>query len=51
MKRIDSAQSWEMKIAGEDMIYPASVPGSVYSDLIHAGRLDDPYYRDNEGNR
>ena len=48
MKRIDSAQSWEMKIAGEDMIYPASVPGSVYSDLIHAGRLDDPYYRDNE---
>ena len=37
-----------MKIAGEDIVYPAFVPGSVYNDLILAGRLEDPYYRDNE---
>ena len=48
MKRIDSAQSWEMRIAGENAVYDAHVPGSVYNDLILQGRLDDPYYRDNE---
>jgi hypothetical protein len=26
----------------------ALLPGSVYSDLLRADRLDDPYYRDNE---
>ena len=48
MKRIDSEQRWKMRIAGEDIVYPAFVPGSVYNDLILAGRLEDPYYRDNE---
>ncbi len=24
------------------------MPGSVYADLIAAGRLEDPYWRDNE---
>ena len=37
-----------MKILGEDATYPATVPGSVYTDLINAGRLEDPYWRDNE---
>ncbi|MCR5000233.1 MAG: glycoside hydrolase family 2 protein [Lachnospiraceae bacterium] len=27
---------------------PAIVPGSVYNDLINAGRMEDPYWRDNE---
>ena len=48
MKRIDSAQSWEMRIADENAVYDAHVPGSVYNDLILQGRLDDPYFRDNE---
>jgi beta-mannosidase len=26
----------------------ATVPGSVYSDLINAGKMNDPYFRDNE---
>ena len=25
-----------------------TIPGSVYSFLLDAGRMDDPYYRDNE---
>lgn len=48
MKRIDKNQTWEMSIAGESKAYKATVPGSVYNDLISAGRLEDPYYRDNE---
>jgi beta-mannosidase len=24
------------------------VPGSVYNDLLNAGRMEDPYWRDNE---
>lgn len=27
---------------------PATVPGSVYHDLLAQGRIDDPFYRDNE---
>ncbi len=27
---------------------PAKVPGNVHSDLLRAGRIPDPYYRDNE---
>ncbi|MCR4656470.1 MAG: glycoside hydrolase family 2 protein, partial [Lachnospiraceae bacterium] len=27
---------------------PATVPGSVYSDLLKAGKMEDPYWRDNE---
>lgn len=27
---------------------PAEVPGSVISDLLNAGAMDEPYYRDNE---
>ena len=37
-----------MRITGTEEWIPASVPGSVYNDLINAGRLDDPYWRDNE---
>ncbi len=48
MKRIDLNQKWKMKKAGTDEYIPAAVPGSVYNDLINAGLMDDPYYRDNE---
>lgn len=40
--------TWEMKKAGDATAIPASVPGSVYHDLLHAGKMDDPYFRDNE---
>lgn len=26
----------------------ATVPGSVYRDLLEHGKMEDPYYRDNE---
>ena len=49
MKRIISLNGeWNMKAAGEEGWIPAAVPGSVYTDLLAAGRMEDPYYRDNE---
>ena len=29
-------------------ILPARVPGSVYSDLLRAEKMEDPFWRDNE---
>ena len=39
---------WKMTEAGKKDWIPASVPGSVYNDLLQAGRMEDPYWRDNE---
>lgn len=37
-----------MKTMGDEEFINASVPGSVYSDLLENHKMDDPYYRDNE---
>ena len=39
---------WLMHSSDSEHIIPASVPGSVYADLLAAGEMEDPYYRDNE---
>lgn len=41
-------KGWTMHQSGTEEVLPASVPGSVYNDLIQNGKMDDPYYRDNE---
>lgn len=41
-------ENWKMCIAGTEDYIPAAVPGSVYQDLLANGRMEDPYYRDNE---
>ena len=38
---------WKMRAVGGEFI-PAKVPGSVYNDLLENGRMEDPYWRDNE---
>ncbi len=52
MKRIDKDQNWKMRMMddtpGAGEYIPATVPGSVYNDLLCAGRMEDPYWRDNE---
>ena len=49
MKRIISLNGeWKMKALEEQDWLPARVPGSVYTDLLAAGRMEDPFYRDNE---
>ncbi|WP_328597051.1 beta-mannosidase [Porcincola intestinalis] len=40
--------NWKMHLSGSDKFYDARVPGTVCSDLLAAGAIEDPYYRDNE---
>lgn len=40
--------NWMMRVLGSRGSIPVTVPGSVYYDLLGAGRMEDPYYRDNE---
>ena len=40
--------NWQMTRRGANDWIPAVVPGSVYGDLLANGRMEDPYYRDNE---
>ena len=49
MKKISLNGSWKLVIPGSSFPeIPASVPGSVYHDLLTNGLIPDPYYRDNE---
>lgn len=41
-------ENWVMKQVGTEETYETKIPTSVYNDLINNGRLEDPYYRDNE---
>jgi beta-mannosidase len=39
--------AWTLQQAGQSDKLPAQVPGDHYSDLLRAGKIPDPYYRDN----
>lgn len=39
---------WELRDISESSYMPAKVPGSVYQAYLENGRMEDPYYRDNE---
>lgn len=41
-------KGWEMRERTSDAYLEAVVPGSVYLDLMAAGRMGDPFYRDQE---
>ena len=47
-RKISLNGAWEMRPAAETEWIPATVPGSVYADLLDAGRMEDPYWRANE---
>jgi beta-galactosidase/beta-glucuronidase len=44
----DLGGAWTLKQAGKRENTGATVPGSVHTDLLAAGKIPDPYYRDNE---
>lgn len=48
MLLIDLNGKWQMKRVDEIDWIDARVPGSVYNDLLEAGKMKDPFYRDNE---
>jgi len=49
MKKLLLNGSWKLEIPGKGYgNVSATVPGSVYHDLLTAGLIPDPFYRDNE---
>ena len=41
--------NWQLTRRDTSATFPATVPGCVHTALMAAGELDDPFYRDNEG--
>lgn len=48
MKQIDLAGTWELRDTSNHNWINGTVPGSVFYDLLKAGKMEDPFYRDNE---
>lgn len=48
MKMLMLSGEWKMRCVTESQWLPAIVPGSVYADLLDAGEMQDPFWRDNE---
>ena len=45
---LDLTGAWRVARADRKGALPARVPGRVHTDLLAAGRIPDPFYRDNE---
>jgi beta-mannosidase len=50
MQTIDLGGEWTLRQSEKKELNKATVPGSVHTDLLAAGKIPDPYYRDNENN-
>lgn len=48
MKAVTLHDHWTLRQAGQGETIPATVPGSVYGALLAAGRMEDPFWKDNE---
>lgn len=48
MMHLNLNGQWKMKRTDGCEWINATVPGSMYHDLLKAGKLEDPFYRDNE---
>lgn len=49
MEKMKLDCNWKMRDLAETDYIPAAVPGSVYADYLRSGKMEDPYYRANEG--
>lgn len=48
MKTLNLCGSWQFREAGADRWLAGEVPGSVLGDLLRAGEIPDPFWRENE---
>lgn len=48
MKTKELNENWTFSQKGENNWLPAIVPGTVHTDLLANGKIEDPYYRLNE---
>jgi beta-mannosidase len=47
---IDLGGEWTLRQSDKKSYIKAIIPGTVHTDLLAAGKIPDPYYRDNENN-
>jgi len=40
--------NWRMRRVGDDAFLNAKIPGTVYTDLLREGKMEDPFFKDNE---
>ena len=40
--------AWQVARTGDHEWFPAKVPGCIHTDLLAAGKIPDPFFRDNE---
>lgn len=48
MKDITLHENWKMHRVGESQWIDGVVPGSVYGDLLKNGKMENPFWKDNE---
>ena len=48
MERQSLNGKWQMRRVGDPVFSEAIVPGSVYTDLLRNGQMEDPFFKDNE---
>ena len=48
MIRQNIQEGWRLRCIGEQEWTNACVPGTVYTDLLRSGKIEDPYFKDNE---
>ena len=48
MKTLSLNGAWEMRQTEENSWHAARVPGTVYTDLLREGVIEDPFWRENE---
>jgi len=48
VEQISLDDGWEFRQEGQGPWLPATVPGTVHTDLLDRGLIEDPFWRDNE---
>ena len=48
MKKINLGGKWNVSKHDGSINTEARVPGCIHTDLMAAGKIPDPFYRDNE---
>jgi len=48
VKKIEINSGWQFKQADKEEWLPATVPGTVHTDLLYNKLIPDPFYRNNE---
>ncbi len=47
-RRLNLGGQWRVSQVGKNKLIPATVPGCIHTDLLAAGEIPDPFYRENE---